>query len=722
MTEYCEDTGAFNLSSGDYIGSGHLPFDDGTVATSTDNDKIEVKQSGIANNFDGSNTHKATLNDSNATPSWSHSFVNINRDYQMSMTYVTSTTPTGLLVTAQSDTQINLEWDEPASSNDIDYRIFRETPTSDGFIAITPDISGGTTTSFEDRNLIPDTLYSYKVSSKSDMPVWDASSDFALDADNAMPTGITFSDDIYYTVDDTDNRIYKYLDDGTVTSYVLDNTNNNPSGITVYDSKLWVTDNNPNTGSNKIFVYDLDGNPNTSLQRFNLDAGNQMPKGITAYDDKLWVVNDNNITLKVFVYNTDGTRDRDSDFDLETVNADPSGITHMEADLNEYLRQNYFLVLDNSDGMIYGYDADSGSYTDDINFEAAVTHDNLQGITMNGNNIYMVDIDTDSAITVAYNKNGLSAASSEESATTMALPLPPSALTSTTVSNSQIDLSWTASDSDLIVGHKIQRESPVANGFSDLIENTKTDVTTYQDDDSLAASTQYNYKVAALVSAGTVYDSDYGFMLASGNALGVGITYYDNKFWVLDRDAEKIFAYNTDGTPDNTFDIDLVDVNGDPVGMTTGITSLDDKLYVSTDSTAIYVFNPATSAYDSTFNLASISDSIQGITAYDGKLYVADTDYEESVYAYNPDGTRVEVDDFDLVLDNENPKGITVFGDKFWIVDRDGMKVFVYDADGEYAENRNFNLSSSQLDPKGITVFENVFYIVDGSMNQSFWL
>lgn len=71
-------------------------------------------------------------------------------------------------------------------------------------------------------------------------------------------------------------------------------------------------------------------------------------------------------------------------------------------------------------------------------------------------------------------------------------------------SSSFVELQWLGPDSpgsSSPTGYKIERESPVGGGFSTL--TTTTSPAKYYKDETVSASTQYNYRVSVVSAAGT---------------------------------------------------------------------------------------------------------------------------------------------------------------------------------------------------------------------------
>lgn len=111
----------------------------------------------------------------------------------------------------------------------------------------------------------------------------------------------------------------------------------------------------------------------------------------------------------------------------------------------------------------------------------------------------------------AINNAGTGALSNESSALTpTSVPDAPTDLVVAATSNSNINLAWIAPVEDggtLITGYKIFRETPIGGGFIVLVANTGTTAVAYSDG-TVAAATQYNYKVKAINVVGAGPDSN----------------------------------------------------------------------------------------------------------------------------------------------------------------------------------------------------------------------
>jgi len=100
----------------------------------------------------------------------------------------------------------------------------------------------------------------------------------------------------------------------------------------------------------------------------------------------------------------------------------------------------------------------------------------------------------------AYNVSGNSAYSAEVNATTLPdLPVAPSGLTATAVSNTQIDLAWTDNSSSED-GFKIESKTGAAGTYAEIF-STAVNATSYSNT-GLSASTEYFYRVRAFTAGG----------------------------------------------------------------------------------------------------------------------------------------------------------------------------------------------------------------------------
>jgi titin len=168
----------------------------------------------------------------------------------------------------------------------------------------------------------------------------------------------------------------------------------------------------------------------------------------------------------------------------------------------------------------------------------------------------------------AFNTGGNSAYSNEANATTLKdPPLAPSGLTATTVSNTQIDLSWTDNSSDE-VGFKIERKSGAAGTYAQ-IDTVAADITVYSST-GLSGNSEYFYRVRAYNSDGNSNYADEASATtnpdapAAPSSLTATVTSNTevNLAWTDNSDSENGFTIEIKLASDTSFtEIDSVAAN-----------------------------------------------------------------------------------------------------------------------------------------------------------------
>jgi len=125
----------------------------------------------------------------------------------------------------------------------------------------------------------------------------------------------------------------------------------------------------------------------------------------------------------------------------------------------------------------------------------------------------------------AINSVGTSSPSNAASATTsssITVPSPPTGLDATTISTSQINLSWTAPTNDggsEITGYDIERSLDNGNTWYTVTSNTSNNDTAYNDT-GLSQGTSYTYRVSAINDIGTSSPSDTASATTSTDTTG----------------------------------------------------------------------------------------------------------------------------------------------------------------------------------------------------------
>ena len=147
---------------------------------------------------------------------------------------------------------------------------------------------------------------------------------------------------------------------------------------------------------------------------------------------------------------------------------------------------------------------------------------------------------------------------------TATAPEPPTGLTATASSQTQIDLSWIAPADDggsAITGYKIEWSADGTTNWADLVANTGSDAVTYSDA-MLAAGTTRHYRVSAINSVGAGAASS---VAGTTTDVPVTVTVADKQSTFEDDGGAEIVVTATTGInaqPPRSFEIQLATANG----------------------------------------------------------------------------------------------------------------------------------------------------------------
>jgi transcriptional regulator CtsR len=358
--------------------------------------------------------------------------------------------PSGLTATAISSSQINLTWTDN-SNNEDGFKIERKTGAA-GTYAEVGSVGAGVT-SFSNTGLAASTQYFYRVfahnaggnSAYSNEANATTSGTVAIPAapTNLVATAVS-SSQINLTWTDASNN-----EDG----FKIERRN---SGTTVYVEIAIV-------GAN-VTAYANTGLAASTKYGYRVRSYNSA--GNSAYS---------NLTSATTLAGT-------------TPPSAPSNLV-ATAISSSQINLTWTDNASNEDGFkIERKTGAAGTYAEVGSVGANVTSFSNTGLAASTQYFYRV---------LAHNAGGNSAYSNEANATTQSPPTPPNApsgLTATTISSSQINLTWTdnASNED---GFKIERKTGAAGTYAE-VGSVGANVTSFSST-GLAASTQYFYRVLA---------------------------------------------------------------------------------------------------------------------------------------------------------------------------------------------------------------------------------
>ncbi len=479
--------------------------------------------------------------------------------------------------------------------------------------------------------------------------------------------------------------------------------NLSPFGMWSDGTTMWVA----NSENSHLYAYDRvtklrQMDKELSLSGFAWNDNDTNPAGFWMDDTTIWVaapgVGDDFITLVRAIKRSDGSRDTSRD--IPVVAAGSDGAHGIWAD------DETMLIVDGTDDKVYSFNLP----------EAPSTDATLSALTVSPRDIIGFDAERTSY--------EVGVASDVAEATVSATPNDPNAT-----------VAYSGTDADLVTdGHQVA----LSEG-----RNPVTITVTAEDGSTQDYTVNVNQGVKA--QYGWKAGDDLDGLIAADNRGPRGIWGNSSTFYISDFDDDKVYAYNRDGTRDDTKDFDTTGStfpNGiwsdgttlwvaDSASTTlfaytlsngnrnTGadITLANSARGVWGNSTTFWAVNDTTDkleAYqrsdgtddnDKDITLDSANADPAGIWSDDTTIWVADH-ADDKLYAYTlSNGDRDSSKDIDTSgSGNENPRGLWGEGDTIWVTDEDDDRVYSYNLQDQ--RNSDATLSALITSPRNILRFD----------------
>ncbi|SMH71442.1 PQQ-dependent sugar dehydrogenase [Candidatus Nitrosotalea okcheonensis] len=391
--------------------------------------------------------------------------------------------PTSLTATAISSSQINLSWTAPSNNGGsaiTGYKIERSTDSGTTWSTIVANTASASTT-YSDSGLAASTVYTYRVS-----------------AINSVGTG------------SPSNTASATTSSGTTTGSIILNSVKTTSGtVSSLPYQITLSNVNAGTGTNRLLVVGVEANNNNvaSVTFGGVPLTNKAAS-FANNDAEFWYLTNPSGTGNIVVTMAGSTSVVVGAYSFSGVNQTTpiptSMINHNIAagspTISITTQYPNSWVLDSA--SIYG-GTTLGSPTCtqqwNANIAGAITGASSSTSQASAGSVICSwtasgsgDMWDDAAIEI-------------KASGTVTIPGSPTSLTATTISSSQINLSWTAPSNNggsAITGYKIERSTDSGTTWSTIVANTASASTTYSDS-GLAASTVYTYRVSAINSVGT---------------------------------------------------------------------------------------------------------------------------------------------------------------------------------------------------------------------------
>lgn len=540
--------------------------------------------------------------------------------------------------------------------------------------------------------------------------------DFDLLEDNRSSTGLTFRDDILYLVDSGSRKVYAYDRTGQhnpALGFDLADAVRAAGGIAFGGDRFYVVDELDilDESPRKVFVYDLFG-LHLEDAGFDLHADLKDPLGIAYVDGRLFVADAR--TRIVYAYSTHGERDSDADFSLHPDNASPRGIAYGNG---------RFHVVDILEDKVYVY-RENGERDSDVDFELAGVNGFPQGIEIVDRSFYVVDRRRVFAYPADRPDLVVEAVSVDE-------PRPDAGesfslratvrnvghrrSTPTTLSYYHSRNAFIGSDDEAI--GEVDVGSIAAGAARRAIGDIEAPTVSGRyyygvcvaalPDELDVANCSRAVQVTVPVDIGGPTE---GFVLDPDNGHATGIAFADERFFVLDDEANKVFAYRTtaERDPHRDFVLDAENTRAEAIVHEGGkfyvVDRLDDKVYVYSAA------GERDAAAD--FDLHEDNASPNGIAYGNERFYIVDLS-DDKVYVYDMSGGRDTAADFRLSRFNDTPWAMEFVDDRVYVVDNVDDRVYVYDLSGKRDTALEFVLHFDNASPEGITLVNDRFYVPD---------
>ena len=279
-----------------------------------------------------------------------------------------------------------------------------------------------------------------------------------------------------------------------------------------------------------------------------------------------------------------------------------------------------------------------------------------------------------------------------------------------TASNASAVVAYSGTDAATADGHQVNLSAG---------RNVVTITVTAED-----SVTTQEYTVSVNQGVTDVYGwkavDDLDGLKAAGNANPRSIWSYGATMWVSDVTDGKIFAYNTDGTRDETRDFDTLDAagNNNPIGIWSNSETMwvadtvDDKIYA-------YKMSDQDRDSDKDFDTldAAGNNAPRDIWSDGDTMWVTDL-ADHKLYAYKMSDRDHDGDkDFDtLAAGNTDPYGIWSDGETMWVGDYTGDKLYAYRVSDQSRDgDRDLNTldAAGNQDPRGIWSDGETMWVAD---------